>query len=94
MKQPGRRYNFFKSRMVSFKLASLLLIIGNTNAKQTFIRGKNRLAKAKSEAGLDAEDVEFWTRMMQVASLPLTDRPTRRPSARPSNRPSNRPTPR
>ena len=77
---------------MSFKLASLLLVVGSVNAKHTSIRGNNRLAKAKSEAdaGLDAEDVEFWTRMMQVASLPVTDRPTGRPTRRPSNRPTPR----
>jgi hypothetical protein len=67
--------------MVSFKLASLLLTLTTIDAKQTSIRGNAHL-KVKD----DAEDVEFWTRMMQVASMPETERPTRRPTTKPSSR--------
>jgi hypothetical protein len=75
--------------MVSFKSAVLLALIGNTNARLNH-RG-NRLAKAKADADAGIEDIEFWTRMMQVGSLPLT---SSKPSGRPTRRPTPRPTPR
>lgn len=89
-----------KSTMASFKLACVLLSsIAHAKHHQS-IRGNNasnRLAKAKfdADARLDVEDVEFWTRMMQVASLPMTAKPTGRPTKKPTQRkPTAMPSPR
>ncbi|KAL3804686.1 hypothetical protein HJC23_008501 [Cyclotella cryptica] len=84
----------------------LLGWVSHINARSHHsIRGNgalNRLEKSKADAdaGLDmTEDVEFWTRMMQVGSIPLvspkpTGRPTRRPTTpRPTPMPTPKPSP-
>lgn len=76
--------------MVSFKLTYLLLLAPFANAKHQSIRIRgnnlNRKLKTEVEHGADAEDVEFWTRTLQMMSLPTTDRPTNRVTSRPSSR--------
>ena len=70
--------------MVSFKLAYILLVasINHTNAKDT-LRGNGSYHSSQVDAdakmGLDTvENMEYWARMLQVGSLPNTERPTNR----------------
>lgn len=80
-----------ETNMVSFKLAYLLLLAPFAAAKHQSIRirgnnSRNKKLKTEADHGFDADDVEFWTRTLQMMSLPTTDRPTNRVTSRPTSR--------
>ena len=50
-----------------------------------------RKAALVDKSNMDiTEDVEFWTRMLQIGSIPLTRRPTTRPTRKPTRKPSTK----
>lgn len=62
------------------KAATLLALFG----AKAVVAEKKSLRRASFEKNTDlTEDVEFWTRMTQEMSMPLTRRPTQRPTPRP-----------